>query len=60
MFAKHDIALRGGQMCNALSVFSLDTENVLRVSFNIYNTKEDVDKFIEVVKLIIKDPLAWM
>lgn len=60
VFAKHDIALRGGQMCNALSVFSLDTENVLRVSFNIYNTKEDVDKFIEVVKLIIKDPLAWM
>lgn len=60
VFAKHDIALRGGQMCNALSVFSLDTENVLRASFNIYNTKEDVDKFIEVVKLIIKDPLAWM
>lgn len=60
VFAKHDIALRGGQMCNALSVFSLDTENVLRVSFNIYNTREDVDKFIEVVKLIIKDPLAWM
>lgn len=60
VFAKHDVALRGGQMCNALSVFSLDTENVLRVSFNIYNTKEDVDKFIEVVKLIIKDPLAWM
>lgn len=60
VFAKHDIALRGGQMCNALSVFSLDTENVLRVSFNIYNTKDDVDKFIEVVKLIIKDPLAWM
>lgn len=60
VFAKHDIALRGGQMCNALSVFSLDTENVLRVSFNIYNTKKDVDKFIEVVKLIIKDPLAWM
>lgn len=60
VFTKHDIALRGGQMCNALSVFSLDTENVLRVSFNIYNTKEDVDKFIEVVKLIIKDPLAWM
>lgn len=60
IFSQHDISLRGGQMCNALSVFSLDVESVLRVSFNVYNTKEDVDHFINIVKLIIEDPLAWM
>ncbi len=60
IFSKYDISLRGGQMCNALSVFSLNTNSVLRVSFNIYNTYDDVKRFIEVVKIIINDPLNWM
>lgn len=60
IYAKHNISIRSGQMCNALSVEQLGVSNVLRISIGIYNTKADIDKFIEVTKLIIDDPLAWM
>ena len=60
VFAKHDISLRGGQMCNALSLEAINQQAVLRASFNIYNNYEDVDKLIKCVHLIIDDPLAWM
>ena len=59
-YAKYNISLRGGQMCNALSLQLINQQAILRISFNIYNTKEEVDFFIEITKKIIKDPLLWM
>lgn len=59
-YAKYDISLRGGQLCNALSLKTMDVDNVLRISFNIYNDFTDVDKFIEATKAILEDPLLWM
>ena len=59
-YAKYNISLRGGQMCNALSLELIKQNAILRISFNIYNTKKEVDQFIDVTKKIINDPLLWM
>lgn len=50
--AEHNIAVRSGKHC-AHPFYSLVWEwNSVRVSFYIYNTKEDIDKFFEVAKNI--------
>jgi len=45
-----NIAIRGGHMCAQPLVNSLGEIAVARVSFYIYNTKEDVDKFVDGLK----------
>ncbi len=54
-----NIAIRGGHMCNQLTLKHLGVNSVLRASIYLYNDQEDVDKFIAATKLA-KENLAWM
>ena len=59
-YAKHNVSLRGGQMCNIFSLKKINQDAILRVSFNIYNNEQEVDEFIRITKFIIEDPMLWM
>lgn len=59
VYSDHNVAIRGGHMCNQLTLKHLGVYSVLRASMYIYNDKADVDKFIEVTKEAIKE-LEWM
>ncbi len=58
-YALSNIAIRGGHMCNQLTLKHLGVNSVLRASIYIYNDKNDVDKFIAATK-VAKENLAWM
>jgi cysteine desulfurase/selenocysteine lyase len=46
------VALRGGHHCTQPLMHKLGVESTARGSFYFYNTKSEVDRFIEVVKEI--------
>lgn len=46
---KHKIIVRSGLSCAKLFCNIIDTKALIRCSFYIYNTKEDVDKLFEVL-----------
>ena len=48
------VALRGGHHCTQPLMHKLGVESTARASFYFYNTKVEVDKFVEVVKEIQK------
>jgi cysteine desulfurase/selenocysteine lyase len=48
------VALRGGHHCNQPLMKRLGVPSTARASFYFYNTKDEVDRFIEVVKEIQK------
>lgn len=48
------IALRGGHHCTQPLMHKLGVESTARASFYFYNTKEEVDQFVEIVKEIQK------
>jgi cysteine desulfurase/selenocysteine lyase len=48
------IALRGGHHCTQPLMHKLGVESTARASFYFYNTKAEVDRFVEVVKEIQK------
>jgi cysteine desulfurase/selenocysteine lyase len=48
------VALRGGHHCNQPLMKKLGVPSTARASFYFYNTKEEVNRFIEVVKEIQK------
>ena len=48
------VALRGGHHCNQPLMGRLGVESTARASFYFYNTKAEVDRFVEVVKEIQK------
>src|SRR5207245_2253971 len=48
------IALRGGHHCNQPLMQKLGVESTARASFYFYNTKSEVDRFVEVVREIQK------
>ena len=50
IFDESKVCLRAGHHCAQLITKWLQCVGTLRGSFYIYNTYEDVDKFIEVVK----------
>ncbi len=56
-FSDHGISLRSGQHCAKLLMDKLQTSSTLRASVYFYNTKEEVDRFIEVCKQINKDSM---
>jgi cysteine desulfurase/selenocysteine lyase len=61
LYATHGICMRGGHMCNYLTINKLNVAALLRVSFNIYNNKNDIDEFIKATKIILEgDELSWM
>lgn len=47
------IALRSGHLCAQPSLKRFNQSSLLRISFGIYTTKEDVDSFIEALKEVI-------
>lgn len=49
----YDIAIRAGHHCTMPLMKKLKISGTARVSFYFYNTKEDVDKFVKVLKKII-------
>ena len=48
------VALRGGHHCTQPLMHKLGVESTARASFYFYNTKDEVDRFIEVIKEIQK------
>jgi cysteine desulfurase/selenocysteine lyase len=46
------VALRGGHHCTQPLMHKLGVESTARASFYFYNTKAEVDRFVEVVKEI--------
>lgn len=50
LFNKYGVAVRAGQHCAKILDEYLHVTNTVRASFYFYNTKEDVDKLIEVCK----------
>ena len=48
------VALRGGHHCTQPLMHKLGVESTARASFYFYNTKDEVDTFIEVIKEIQK------
>lgn len=45
-----NIAVRSGSHCSKLASGVLSEENTVRLSMSIHNTKEDIDRFIEVIR----------
>jgi len=56
-FSDHGISLRSGQHCAKLLLNKLNTSSTLRASLYFYNTKEEVDRFIEICKQINKNTM---
>ena len=48
------VALRGGHHCNQPLMKKLGVESTARASFYFYNTTEEVDRLVEVVREIQK------
>ena len=49
-YNSYGIAVRTGQHCAKLLPNKLKTPSIVRASLYFYNTKEEIDKFIEVTK----------
>jgi len=47
---KHRILIRGGRLCTKYELDLLHTDGLLRISFYFYNTKTEIDYFINVLK----------
>ena len=48
------VALRGGHHCNQPLMKKLGVESTARASFYMYNTKPEIDRFVEVIREIEK------
>ncbi len=53
--AFHNIAVRSGNHCAKILHEVINSDQTIRASFYFYNTFEEIDKFIEVVKNITKE-----
>ncbi len=53
--ADHHICIRAGQHCAEPFMESLGLKHSCRMSLHIYNTREDIDKFFEVLEMAIND-----
>lgn len=47
---KYNICVRAGNHCAKILKDEIGVKNTVRISFGLYNTKEEIDKFIEVLK----------
>ena len=54
-FNKNKIAVRTGQHCSRLLIDYFQTNCTIRVSLYFYNTKDEIDKFIEICKQATKE-----
>jgi len=53
---KNNILVRAGNFCCPYLKELIGVESAIRISFFIYNTKDDIDKLIFSLKNIIKKP----
>ena len=53
MYDEEHICLRAGHHCAELLSHHLGVNGTLRASLYIYNTKEDIDRFINKTKYIV-------
>jgi len=51
---QYGVALRGGHHCNQPLMKKLGLESTARASFYFYNTREEVDRFVQVIREIQK------
>lgn len=51
---EHQVAIRGGHHCAQPLMESLGVEELNRISFGIYNTKEDIDRLVEALQSVKK------
>lgn len=58
--SKIDVCIRGGHMCNLLSLGLLNQSSVLRASIYLYTSTEDIDQFIKALKITVKGGLDFM
>ena len=49
-FSSYDICVRSGQHCAKILLDFLQAPATVRASFAVYNTKEEIDRFIEIAK----------
>ena len=47
---QHNVAIRAGHHCAQPLMKKLNLNAIARISFGIYNTKDDVDSFIDAIK----------
>ncbi|MGL4948613.1 MAG: cysteine desulfurase [Mycoplasma sp.] len=52
---KKNIIVRSGLSCAKILKNILNTDSVIRASFAIYNTEEDIEKFIDAIKNITRE-----
>ena len=50
--SSHNICVRGGNHCSKLTDNVLGTNDTLRISLYVYNTMEEVEKFLEIAKTV--------
>ncbi|MCH8518590.1 aminotransferase class V-fold PLP-dependent enzyme [Candidatus Gracilibacteria bacterium] len=53
--AEHDICIRAGQHCAEPLMRELGYTHTCRMSLHLYNTKEDIDSFFEILKQAITE-----
>lgn len=53
--AQHNICIRAGQHCAEPLMNSVGQMHTCRMSLHIYNTKEDIDRFFEILEQAIKE-----
>jgi cysteine desulfurase/selenocysteine lyase len=51
---QYGVALRGGHHCTQPLMHKLGVESTARASFYFYNTRSEVDRFLEVIRIIRK------
>ena len=57
---KYNICVRAGNHCAKILKEQLKIKNTCRISFYFYNTKEEIDKLVEVLnKKNIKEEIIW-
>ncbi|MBR3250379.1 MAG: aminotransferase class V-fold PLP-dependent enzyme, partial [Erysipelotrichaceae bacterium] len=49
-FNKCGVALRSGTHCAKLIHNIINVTETIRATFNVYNTTEEIDRFVEIVK----------
>ena len=54
MLDLHGVAMRTGHHCAQPTMKRFGVEATARASFGLYNNKEDVDRFVEALKQVIK------
>lgn len=55
---RNKIIVRSGLSCAKLMNKVLDTEQLVRISLHIYNTKEDIDKLVDVLNKFRKEDIV--